>query len=70
MIPSTEGWKAILAYYQKEETRFDRMFGGILGRCSLTITEELFPSPCYHIAIRLPAQTLIEENNRKHPETE
>lgn len=59
MLPVSDGWKAILVYYQDKETHFDRMSGGILGRCSLTITEELFPSPCYHIAIRLPAQTLL-----------
>jgi hypothetical protein len=64
MIPVAEGWKAVLAYYRNEETRFDRMYGGILGRCSLTITEELFPSPCHHIAIRLPAVTLLEKGNQ------
>jgi hypothetical protein len=60
IIPHAEGWKAVIAFYREEETSFDRLLGGNLGRCSLKITEELFPSPCYHIAIRLPAQTLLE----------
>lgn len=59
-IPCPEGWKAILAYYRREETRYDRLFGGNLDRCSLRITEELFPSTCFHIAIRLPAHALLE----------
>jgi len=61
-IPYPEGWEAILSYYRKEETWYDRLFGGNLDRCSLKITEELFPLSCYHIAIRLPAQTLLERH--------
>ncbi|MCG7854935.1 MAG: hypothetical protein MIO88_03665 [Methanoregulaceae archaeon] len=63
-IPYSEGWQTILAYYHREETRYDRLFGGNLDRCSLKITEELFPSPCYHVTIRLPAQTVL----RHHPD--
>ncbi|HON82172.1 MAG TPA: hypothetical protein PLN56_07770 [Methanoregulaceae archaeon] len=61
-IPYQEGWEAILSYYRRKETWYDRLFGGNLDRCSLKITEELFPLSCYHITIRLPAQTLLERH--------
>lgn len=60
ILPHAEGWEAILAFYREEETRYDRKFGGNLDRCSLVIHEELFPAHSFHIAIRLPAQTLME----------
>lgn len=62
IVPHSEGWKEVLAFYREEETRFDRILGGSLDRSSLKILEELFPSPCRHIQIRLPAQTLLDHN--------
>jgi hypothetical protein len=62
IIPVADGWEAVLEFYRREETRFDQILGGDLDRCSLKITEELFPSTCYHITIRLPAQILIDLN--------
>jgi len=64
LLPHEEGWEAVLAFYRAEETRYDRLFGGNLDRCSLVIREELFPARCFHIAVRLPAQTLTEYQAR------
>lgn len=64
ILPHADGWQAILAFYREEETRYDRKFGGNLDRCSLVIHEELFPAHSFHIAIRLPAQTLTEHSPR------
>jgi hypothetical protein len=50
--------EAVMAFYRKEETRYDAMLGGSLNRCSLRVLEEKYPERCVHITIRLPAQTL------------
>ena len=60
-VPYEKGWEAILAFYRKEETRFDRLFGANLERCALVINKELFPTPSYSVTMRLPAQILVEQ---------
>jgi len=60
-IPYEKGWEAILAFYRKEETRFDRLLGANLERCALVIREELFPTPSYSVMMRLPAQILVDQ---------
>lgn len=62
IIPHAEGWKEVLAFYRNEETKFDRVLGGSLDRCSLKILEELYPTPCHHIQIRLPVQVMADYN--------
>lgn len=52
----------ILQYYKEEETHYDQILGGLSGRCSLQIMDELFPKRGIHITMRLPAQTLIEHH--------
>ena len=51
---------AIMSFYREEETRFDRLLGGNLERCSLVVLEELFPKKCWYITMKLPAHILIE----------
>ncbi|HEU17224.1 MAG TPA: hypothetical protein ENO06_00665 [Methanolinea sp.] len=52
----------IIEVYKKIEGHYDIVSGGDLGRCSLSLTEELFPSRCYHVRIRFPARILQEED--------
>ena len=52
--------EAILSFYREEESRYDKLFEGILNRCSLQIMDELYPRRRAHIRLRLPAQSLIE----------
>jgi hypothetical protein len=47
-------------FYKDKEVYYDRALGEVSGRCSLCITEELFPQHCIHGVMKLPAQTLIE----------
>lgn len=61
IIPYEKGWEAILAFYRREETRFDRLFGANLERCALVIRKELFPTPSYSVMMRLPAQILVDQ---------
>jgi hypothetical protein len=51
---------AILLFFREEETRYDKLFGGIMDRCSLQIMDELYPRRCAHVRLKLPAQSLIE----------
>ena len=51
---------AILLFFREEEARYDKIFGGIMNRCSLQIMEELYPKRCAHVRLKLPAQSLIE----------
>jgi len=51
---------AILMLYREEEARYDKLFGGIMDRCSLQILDELYPNRSTHIRLKLPAQSLIE----------
>jgi len=51
---------AILLFFREEEARYDKLFGGIMDRCSLQIMDELFPRRCAHVRLKLPAQSLIE----------
>jgi hypothetical protein len=51
---------ATLIFFREEEARYDKLFGGIMDRCSLQILDELYPRRCTHIRLRLPAQSLIE----------
>jgi hypothetical protein len=67
-VPYEEGWEAVLSFYREEETRCDRMTGGSLDRCSLVIHEEIFPTRCYHISMRLPAQLLAAGRSGRRPD--
>lgn len=51
---------AMIAFYREEETRFDRLLGGNLERCSLVVLEEYYPKKCWYITMKLPAHVLIE----------
>ncbi len=51
---------AILMFFNEEEARYDKLFGGIMDRCSLQIMDELYPRRCSHVKLKLPAQSLIE----------
>jgi len=51
---------AILLFFREEEARYDKLFGGIMDRCSLQIMDELYPRRCAHVRLKLPAQSLIE----------
>jgi len=51
---------AILVFFREEEARYDKLFGGIMDRCSLQIMDELYPRRCAHVRLKLPAQSLIE----------
>lgn len=53
-------FEAILSFFRDEELRYDKLFDGIVNRCSLQIMEELYPRRCGHIRLKLPAQSLIE----------
>ena len=50
----------ILLFFREEEARYDKLFGGIMDRCSLQVMDELYPGRCAHVKIKLPAQSLIE----------
>lgn len=52
--------EAVRRFYEAEEIRFDMILPGRLDRCSLLILEELYPTSCYHVSIRLPASVLID----------
>jgi len=63
LILDTKGPKkldAILLFFREEEARYDKLFGGIIDRCSLQIMDELYPKRCAHVRLTLPAQSLIE----------
>jgi hypothetical protein len=63
LILETKGSKkldAILLFFREEEARYDKLFGGIINRCSLQITDELYPRRCAHVRLKLPSQSLIE----------
>ena len=63
LILDTKGPKkldAILLFFREEEARYDKLFGGIMDRCSLQIMDELYPRRCAHVKLKLPAQSLIE----------
>jgi hypothetical protein len=63
LILDTKGPKkldAILLFFREEESRYDKLFGGIMDRCSLQIMDELYPRRCAHVKLKLPAQSLIE----------
>ena len=63
MILDNKGSKkldAILIFFREEEARYDKLFGGIMDRCSLQIMDELYPRRCAHVKLKLPAQSLIE----------
>jgi hypothetical protein len=51
---------AVLLFFREQEARYDKLFGGIMDRCSLQIMDELYPRRCTHIKLKLPAQSLIE----------
>ena len=48
--------------YKRIEGYYDLLLGADLDRCSLLLTEELFPSSCYHLTLRLPAHVLMEQD--------
>ncbi|MCX6698936.1 MAG: hypothetical protein NTV68_03255 [Methanomicrobiales archaeon] len=50
----------VLSFYREEEARYDKIFDGIMDRCSLQIMDELYPRRRAHIRLKLPAQSLIE----------
>lgn len=52
--------EAIRRFYETEETRSDMLLPGRLDRCSLLILEELYPTSCHHVSIRLPASVLLD----------
>jgi len=63
LILDTKGPKkldAILLFFREEEARYDKLFGGIIDRCSLQIMDELYPKRCAHVRLTLPSQSLIE----------
>lgn len=63
LILETKGAKkldAIMLFFREEEARYDKLFGGIIDRCSLEIMDELYPRRCAHVKLKLPAQSLIE----------
>lgn len=63
VILDTRGPKkidALLVFFREEEARYDKLFGGIMDRCSLQVMEEIYPRRCNHIKLKLPAQSLIE----------
>ncbi|MCX6693127.1 MAG: hypothetical protein NT074_01030 [Methanomicrobiales archaeon] len=48
----------VIAFYEAEETRFDRILGGDLSRCSLKVHKEIYPGSRHLITIRLPAEVI------------
>lgn len=51
---------AIKQFYEAEETRSDMLLPGRIDRCSLQILEELYPTTCYHVRMRLPATVVLD----------
>jgi hypothetical protein len=51
----------ILSYYRGSESRFDQMDRGDFNRCSLRLSEEIYPGRHTSVVIRLPAAVLIDE---------
>jgi hypothetical protein len=54
--------RQMIEVYKKIEGHYDLVSGGDLERCSLNITEELFPCTCYHVRVRFPALIFLEDD--------
>jgi len=52
----------MIEVYKKIEGHYDLVSGGDLERCSLNLTEDLFPCTCYQVKVRFPAQILLEDD--------